>query len=80
MAVRHSTRKPACLTPLLLRSALRRKLRSTFSAKLSRDDIFNMSASLSFYTALSLAPLLILMITFVSMMGPGFAEKMVTEV
>ncbi|MBC7370395.1 MAG: YihY/virulence factor BrkB family protein [Bdellovibrionaceae bacterium] len=51
-----------------------------FSAKLSRDDIFNMSASLSFYTALSLAPLLILMITFVSLMGPGFSAKLVGEI
>ena len=51
-----------------------------FFAKLSRDDIFNMSASLSFYTALSLAPLLILTITFVSFMGPGFSERLIEEI
>jgi membrane protein len=51
-----------------------------FSAKLSKDDIFNMSASLSYYTALSLAPLLILMITFVSFMGDTFKAQLVVEI
>jgi membrane protein len=49
-------------------------------SKISRDNITNLSAALSYYTALSLAPLLILMVTLLSTIGHGFQEKMVSEV
>lgn len=48
--------------------------------KVSEDSIFDMAAALSYYTALSLAPLLILMITFVSMMGEGFKAELITQI
>lgn len=60
--------------------SLRRILSSEFLDKLDRDKIFDLSASLSYYTALSLAPLLILLITFVSFLGADFKAELVTQV
>ncbi|UYL10744.1 YihY family inner membrane protein [Bdellovibrio sp. SKB1291214] len=39
-----------------------------------------MSASLSFYTALSLAPLLVLLLTFVAIMNQSFREEILTQI
>lgn len=44
------------------------------------DDIFDMSASLAFYTALSLAPILILLLTFLSFMGEGFRQELLLQI
>jgi membrane protein len=52
----------------------------TFIEKLTRDAIFDLAAALSYYTALSLAPLLILLITFVSFMGDGFKIELIQEI
>jgi len=51
-----------------------------FMDKLTRDDIFDMSAALAYYTALSLAPLLILAITFIGFLGEGFKAELVEQV
>lgn len=52
----------------------------SFFDKLTRDDIFDMSAALSYYTALSLAPLLILAITFIGFLGDSFKVELVRQV
>lgn len=49
-------------------------------SKVSQDDIFDMAASLAFYTALSLAPLLVLLLTFLSFVGEGFREELLTQI
>ncbi|WP_413290706.1 YihY/virulence factor BrkB family protein [Bdellovibrio sp. HCB337] len=59
---------------------LKQLFSSDFFDKLSRDDIFDMSAALAYYTALSLAPLLILAITFVGFLGENFKDQLVIQV
>jgi membrane protein len=51
-----------------------------FIEKLNKDAIFDLAAALSYYTALSLAPLLILLITFVSFMGDGFKVELISQI
>jgi membrane protein len=51
-----------------------------FFNKLGDDNILDMAASLSYYTALSLSPLLVLIITFVSFMGEGFKTELTEQV
>lgn len=51
-----------------------------FSTKMLDDDIFDMSASLAFYTALSLAPILILLLTFLSFMGESFRQELLLQI
>lgn len=51
-----------------------------FLSKLGRDDIFEMSASLAYYTALSLAPLLILMLTFISLIHQEFRNQLLVQI
>jgi membrane protein len=51
-----------------------------FFSKVGDDDVFQMAASLAYYTALSLSPLLILLITFLASMGPGFKTRLVDEI
>lgn len=51
-----------------------------FLDKLGNDKIMDLAAALSYYTALSLAPLLILMITFVSFLGMEFKTEMISEI
>lgn len=51
-----------------------------FGAKMVRDDIFEMSASLAFYTALSLAPILVLLLTFLSFMGESFRQELLIQI
>lgn len=61
--------------------ALFHKVKSKdFLDKIDHDDLFNLAAALSYYTALSLAPLLILLITFVSFLGPGFREELLDQI
>jgi len=59
-------------------------LKSTFDdaffEKLSKDDIFTMSAALSYYTALSLAPLLILAISSIELLGADFKTELIRQV
>ncbi|WP_413558288.1 YihY/virulence factor BrkB family protein [Bdellovibrio sp. HCB209] len=63
-----------------LLSSLKRVTAKDFFNKLGRDDIFEMSASLSFYTALSLAPLLVLLLTFVALINDGFREEILAQI
>lgn len=51
-----------------------------FANKIAADQIFEMAASLSYYTALSLSPLLILIVTSVSFMGDTFKSELVSEI
>ncbi|MBS1971738.1 MAG: YihY/virulence factor BrkB family protein [Bdellovibrionales bacterium] len=51
-----------------------------FFSKVGDDGIFQMAASLAYYTALSLSPLLILLITFLSSMGPSFKTELINEI
>jgi membrane protein len=51
-----------------------------FTSKLGQDDVFSMAASLSYYTALSVAPLLILLITLLSFMGEGFKTELISQI
>ncbi|MBX2987184.1 MAG: YihY family inner membrane protein [Bdellovibrionaceae bacterium] len=44
------------------------------------DNIFELSAALSYYTALSLAPLLILLLTLLSALSPGLQESLIVQV
>ncbi|WP_413582364.1 YihY/virulence factor BrkB family protein [Bdellovibrio sp. HCB288] len=60
--------------------SLRRVTRKSFLNKLASDDILEMSASLSFYTALSLAPLLVLLLTFVALINDSFREEILTQI
>ncbi|WP_413575533.1 YihY/virulence factor BrkB family protein [Bdellovibrio sp. HCB290] len=63
-----------------LLKSLKRVTDGKFFSKLGSDDIFEMSASLSFYTALSLAPLLILLLTFVALINDSFREEILNQV
>lgn len=54
--------------------------RQKFIDKFVADDVLDLAASLSYYTALSLAPLLILLITFVSLIGNNFKAELLTEI
>lgn len=51
-----------------------------FSDGFSRHDLMTLSAALAFYTSLSLAPLLLLMVAGVSFMGPGGQEQFMFQV
>lgn len=51
-----------------------------FFDKVGDDQILDMSASLAFYTALSISPLIVLMITFVSFMGDNFKANLTQEI
>lgn len=51
-----------------------------FFNKVSNDQILEMSASLAYYTALSISPLIVLLITFVSFMGEGFKGELVQQI
>ena len=59
---------------------VKRLFQQKFIDKLVADDIFDLAASLSYYTALSLAPLLVLLLTFVSLVGNNFKAELLTEV
>lgn len=48
--------------------------------KIHRDDVLEMSASLAFYSALSLAPLLILLLTFISLIHEAFREELLVQI
>lgn len=59
---------------------LKEFISSDFLDKISQDNIFDMSAALAYYTALSLAPLLILAITFVGFVGENFKHELIVQV
>lgn len=52
----------------------------SFREKLSQDDILEMSASLAFYSALSMAPLLILLLTFISLIDESFRQELLEQI
>lgn len=62
------------------RSVQRASLLSSFYEKCQRDKISSLAASLAFYTALSLAPILILFLTFSASLSPGLQEQFINHV
>lgn len=52
----------------------------TLISKIENDDLFSMSAALSYYTALSLAPLLILLITVVTTLDPRLQVDLFNQI
>lgn len=50
-----------------------------FLKKLANDDILEMAASLSFYTALSLAPLLILLLTLIAFIDASVRDSLLSQ-
>ncbi|WII72468.1 YihY/virulence factor BrkB family protein [Bdellovibrio sp. 22V] len=61
-------------------TAYKRIFSGQFIDKLDRDKILDLAASLSYYTALSFAPLLVLLLTFVSFLGDNFKQELLMEV
>ncbi len=51
-----------------------------FAEGFTRHDLMTLAAALAFYTSLSLAPLLLLMVTGVSFLGPGGQEQFMAQV
>lgn len=51
-----------------------------FFKKVDDDQILRMAASLAYYTALSISPLIVLLITFVSFMGENFKTELVRQI
>ncbi len=56
------------------------KYSETLISKIENDDLFSMSAALSYYTALSLAPLLILLITVVTTLDPRLQVDLFSQI
>src|SRR4051812_43390587 len=48
--------------------------------KISQDNILTQAAALALYTALSLAPLLILVLTFLSTLNLGLQDQLIHQV
>ncbi|UOF00780.1 YihY/virulence factor BrkB family protein [Bdellovibrio reynosensis] len=53
---------------------------SEFTDKLSKDKLMDMAAALSYYSALSLAPLLIILIFGVSFLGEDFKNELIAQI
>lgn len=51
-----------------------------FTDKLGEDKLLDMAAALAFYTALSLAPLIVLLITFATFLGEDFRAELINQV
>lgn len=51
-----------------------------FADKISADDVFTQAAALAYYTALSMAPLLILTISFLSVLNFDLQEQLLVQV
>ena len=59
--------------------SFKRLYSQAFFDKLDRDRIFDLSASLSYYTALSIAPLMILLLMSVSFLGGEFKVELIQQ-
>lgn len=68
------------MTAMKIWEKTKKILGKDFLSKLGKDDIFEMSASLAYYTALSLAPLLILMLTFISLIHQEFRNQLLVQI
>lgn len=51
-----------------------------FVSKISRDDVFTQAAALAYYTTLSMAPLIILLITFLSALNVNLQVQLLAQV
>lgn len=58
---------------------LRKILSVQFLDKLDRDKIFDLAASLSYYTTLSLAPILVLLLTLISVLDDSLQAKLLLQ-
>jgi membrane protein len=59
---------------------MRGVISKSFFKKINDDKIFELSAALSYYTALSLAPLLILLVVFVSLIDTSFKNSLLLQI
>lgn len=57
-----------------------KKKAEVFADKVSSDDVFTQAAALAYYTALSMAPLMILMISFLSFLNIDLQEQLLQQV
>jgi membrane protein len=53
----------------------KRLTQSSFFSKMMDDEIFDLAAALSYYSALSLAPLMILLLTLLALIGDDFKSE-----
>lgn len=53
---------------------------SRLFARLSEAEVVDLSAALSFYMALSIAPLVIVIVTFVGQLGSGLEQSLLTQI
>ncbi len=63
-----------------VKGVFKKLLGKEFITKLGQDNILEMSASLSFYSALSLAPLLVLLLTFISLIHDSIHQQLLVQV
>ncbi|MDG0817029.1 YihY/virulence factor BrkB family protein [Bdellovibrio svalbardensis] len=62
-----------------IKSSFKKISNKGFQKKLVQDDIMEMSASLSFYSALSLAPLLVLLLTIVAFINDSLRDSLLSQ-
>ncbi|KYG66281.1 hypothetical protein AZI86_04270 [Bdellovibrio bacteriovorus] len=64
----------------LMKDLLPRLTSQEFIDKLEKDKVFDLSASLAYYTALSVAPLLVLTLASVALLGDGLKSELIQQV
>ncbi|MFM6930541.1 MAG: YihY/virulence factor BrkB family protein [Bdellovibrio sp.] len=63
-----------------IRASFKKIFNKNFFSKLAKDDVVEMSASLAYYSALSLAPLLILLLTFIALINKEFLDEILGQI
>ncbi|WP_157684621.1 YihY/virulence factor BrkB family protein [Bdellovibrio bacteriovorus] len=63
-----------------MKDLLPRLTSQEFIDKLEKDKVFDLSASLAYYTALSVAPLLVLTLASVALLGDGLKSELIQQV
>ncbi|GEM_PF-1556680 len=62
------------------KKAYKKLTHKNFTDKIGEDKLLDMAAALAFYTALSLAPLIVLLITFATFLGEDFRIELISQV
>lgn len=63
-----------------MKGLFRRLTSQEFIDKLDKDKVFDLSASLAYYTALSIAPLLVLTLALVALLGDNLKTELIQQV
>ena len=63
-----------------MKDLLRQLTSQEFIDKLEKDKVFDLSASLAYYTVLSVAPLLVLTLALVAVLGDGLKSELIRQV